>query len=277
MNASGDAAEQIVRMTLQGVEVAGKMSMDGAERLVKLILASLKDTKRTKGRASLNTMLKSNKPIKVFELKDKDLKKFCQEAKKYGVMYHVLKDRDKNDGKCDIMVRAEDSAKVNRIFQRFNLGANNKATVRASLEKSKGDIKVTSKDTNFGSSVKTSERYILKMDSQSGSGKNRYWTGLPAETVLVKGKMCENTYTLRNILLGAGYIKQSGAWYSIDENICKALGIESSKKQITALNQLIKDNASTFFNILKESDDFHVVPKNAVETEVSADELEDEE
>ena len=141
MNASGDAAEQIVRMTLQGVEVAGKMSMDGAERLVKLIFASLKDTKRTKGRASLNTMLRSNKPIKVFELKDADLKKFCQEAKKYGVMYHVLKDRDKNDGKCDIMVRAEDSAKVNRIFQRFNLGANNKATVRASLDKSKGEIK----------------------------------------------------------------------------------------------------------------------------------------
>ena len=133
MNASGDAAEQIVRMTLQGVEVAGKMSMDGAERL--------KDTKRTKGRASLNTMLKSNKPIKVFELKDKDLKKFCQEAKKYGVMYHVLKDKDKNDGKCDIMVRAEDAAKINRIFQRFNLGANNKATVRASIDRSKGDIK----------------------------------------------------------------------------------------------------------------------------------------
>lgn len=141
MNASGDAAEQIVRMTLQGVEVAGKMSMDGAERLVKLILVSLKDTRRTKGRASLSTMLKSKKPIKVFEIKDKDLKKFCIEAKKYGVMYHVLKDRDKNDGKCDIMVRAEDSAKVNRIFQRFNLGANNKATVRASLEKSRDNIK----------------------------------------------------------------------------------------------------------------------------------------
>lgn len=141
MNASGDAAEQIVRMTLQGVEVAGKMSMDGAERLVKLIFASLKDTKRTKGRASLNTMLKSNKPIKVFEIKDRDLKKFCQEAKKYGVMYHVLKDRDKNDGKCDIMVRSEDSAKVNRIFQRFNLGINNKAVIRAGLDKSKGEIK----------------------------------------------------------------------------------------------------------------------------------------
>lgn len=99
MNASGDATEQMVRMSLQGVEVAGKLSMDGAERLVKLILSALKDTKRTKGRASLNTMLKSRQPIKVFEIKDKELKKFCQEAKKYGVMYHVLKDRDKNDGK----------------------------------------------------------------------------------------------------------------------------------------------------------------------------------
>ena len=139
MNASGDAAEQMVRMSLQSVEVAGKLSMDGAERLVKLILYALKDTKRTKGRASLNTMLKSRQPIKVFEIKDKELKKFCQEAKKYGVMYHVLKDRDKNDGKCDIMVRADDSSKVNRIFQRFNLGVNNKATIRADIEKSKQD------------------------------------------------------------------------------------------------------------------------------------------
>ena len=141
MNASGDAAEQIVRMTLQGVEVAGKMSMDGAERLLKLIFASLKDTKRTKGRASLNAMLKSQKPVKVFEIKDEELKKFCQQARKYGVMYHILKDKTKNDGKCDIMVRGEDAPKVNRIFQRFNLGANNLATIRANLDLSKQDIK----------------------------------------------------------------------------------------------------------------------------------------
>ena len=44
MNASGDAAEQMVRMSLQGVEVAGKLSMDGDERLVKLIVSALKDT-----------------------------------------------------------------------------------------------------------------------------------------------------------------------------------------------------------------------------------------
>lgn len=136
MNASGDAAEQIVRMSLEGMQAVAKITGDGAERLAKILLLSVKDTGKSKGKASLSKLLKSNKPIKVFEINDRDLKKFCQEAKKYGVLYHVLKDKDKNNGKCDIMVRAEDASKVNRIFERFHLGANNKAVIRKAVEKS---------------------------------------------------------------------------------------------------------------------------------------------
>lgn len=135
MNASGDAAEQIVRMSLEGMQAVAKITGDGAERLAKILLLSVKDTGKSKGKASLSKLLKSNKPIKVFEINDRDLKKFCQEAKKYGVLYHVLKDKDKNNGKCDIMVRAEDASKVNRIFERFHLGANNKAVIRKAVEK----------------------------------------------------------------------------------------------------------------------------------------------
>lgn len=136
MNNSGDAAEQIVRMSLEGVQVAAKITGDGAEKLAKILLLAIKDTSKSKGRASLSKLLKSNKPIKVFEIKDRDLKKFCQEANKYGVLYHVLKDKSTNNGKCDIMVRAEDASKVNRIFERFNLGANNKAVICKAVEKS---------------------------------------------------------------------------------------------------------------------------------------------
>lgn len=141
MNTAGDSAEQMVRMSLQGVEVVGKLSLESAEHLIKLIAKAMKSPVRTKGRATLSAMLKSQRPIKVFELNDRDLKMFCREAKKYGVMYHVLKDRKSTSGKCDIMVRSEDSAKVNRIFQRFNLGANNKATIQAGLERSRSSTK----------------------------------------------------------------------------------------------------------------------------------------
>lgn len=141
MEAGGEAAEQMVKMSLQGVEVIGKLSMDGGERLLKLIVKALSDIERTKGKASLLTMLKSKEPIKVFEIKDKDLKKFCQEAKKYGVMYHVLKDKKGKSGKSDILVRGTDAAKINRIFQRFNLGISNESLIRASLKEHKSGEK----------------------------------------------------------------------------------------------------------------------------------------
>lgn len=135
MNNSGDAAEQIVRMSLDGVQVAAKITGQGAEKLAKILILALKDTSNSKGKASLSKLLKSNKPIKVFDIEDKDLKRFCQAAKKYGVLYHVLKDKGAKDGRCDIMIRAEDASKVNRIFARFDLGASNKADIRKSVEK----------------------------------------------------------------------------------------------------------------------------------------------
>ena len=122
MSTSGDAAEQVVRMSLEGVETIAKITGKGAENLAKLLIAEMKKPQRTKGRASLMSMLKQKKPIKVFEIDDKSLRTFCQEAKKYGVMYHVLKDKSRKDGCCDIMVRAEDASKVNRIFERFCVG-----------------------------------------------------------------------------------------------------------------------------------------------------------
>lgn len=137
MSTSGDAAEQVVRMSLEGVEAVAKISGKGAYELAKLLLAELKKPHRTKGRASLMTLLRQGKEIRVFEIDDKSLKKFCEEAKKYGVMYHILKDKSKNNGKCDIMVRKEDVSKVNRIFDRFGLGVDHKAVIQKAVARDK--------------------------------------------------------------------------------------------------------------------------------------------
>ena len=133
-NYSGDAAEQVVRMSLEGTEMAVKLAGKGAERLAVLLFTVLKDQKRTKGRLRLTSMLRSGKELKVFSITDRDLPKFCAEAKKYGVLYTVLKDRDVHDGQTDLMVRAEDSSKINRIFERFKLAAVDMGTVKSEIE-----------------------------------------------------------------------------------------------------------------------------------------------
>ena len=146
MNTAGDAAEQIVKMSLNGVEVAAKITGTGAKELAMMIYAILKDQKKTKGKTRLTNMLRSEKPLKVFAVKDSELQLFCKEAKKYGVLYCVLKDKDANDGLTDIMVRAEDASKINRIFERFKLATVDVGEVRREIERQRQEQAQQKKD-----------------------------------------------------------------------------------------------------------------------------------
>lgn len=136
MNVSGEAADQVVKISLNGVEVAAKITGAAAKQIAVLIYTILKDQKKTRGKARLNSMLRSGKELKVFAVKQEDLKKFCQEAKDYGVLYCAIKNRDATDGVVDVMVRAEDASKVNRIFEKFTMSTVDIGTIKSDVEKS---------------------------------------------------------------------------------------------------------------------------------------------
>ena len=146
MNPGGDAAEQVVRLSLEGVEVAAKISGAGAKNIALLLYAALKEEQKTKGKARLTSMLKSGKELKVYTITNKDLAKFSQEAKRYGVLYCVLKDRKNTDPNAavDVIARAEDASKIQRITERFKLATVNRADV--SLETQKDKEKLFPKD-----------------------------------------------------------------------------------------------------------------------------------
>ena len=86
-----------------------------------LIYAIMSEKRKTKGKTRLTNMLKSGRELRVFSLEDQDLRQFCTEAKRYGVLYTILKDRDAYDGYTDIIVKAEDAGRVSRIIERFGL------------------------------------------------------------------------------------------------------------------------------------------------------------
>ena len=142
MSYSGDAAEQVVRMSLQGAEVAAKITGEGAKHIAVLLYAILKEQNKTKGQVRLTNMLKSGKELKVFAVKDEDLKRFCTEAKKYGVLYCVLKDKNATDGITDIMVRAEDASKINRIFERFQLATVDIGSIQKEIQQEQAKNKI---------------------------------------------------------------------------------------------------------------------------------------
>ena len=139
MNTGGEAAEQIVRMSLEGFEVAAKITGAGAKNIAILLYSILKEEKKTKGKARLTSMLRSGKELKVFTVKNADLRKFTQEAKKYGVLYCVLADRKNKDpsAEVDVIARAEDASKISRIVERFDLASVDTASIVTEAEKSR--------------------------------------------------------------------------------------------------------------------------------------------
>ena len=137
MNSGADAADQIVNMSLKGIEVLAKISGEGAKNLATYLYAVLKDQKKTKGKTRLESLLRSGKELKVFAVKNEDLKQFTYEAKRYGVLYCALRDKKSLDGMCDIMVRAEDASKINSIVERFKLATVDTASIKSEIQKSR--------------------------------------------------------------------------------------------------------------------------------------------
>ena len=140
MNTSGEAADQVMRMMLNGAEVLVKLSGSGAKNAAVLLYSIARQQKKTKGHARLESMLRSGKPLKVYTFKDSDLPKFKEVAKQYGILYAVLKEKDKTGGVFDVMVRAEDESKIARITERFNLARVDTADLRAEIIREKEEV-----------------------------------------------------------------------------------------------------------------------------------------
>ena len=84
-------------------------------------------------------MLRSGKELKVFTVRRGDLKKFTQEAKRYGVLYRYRltpKNKDPN-AVVDVIARAEDASKISRIVERFSLASVDTATIVQEAERTK--------------------------------------------------------------------------------------------------------------------------------------------
>ncbi len=120
MNYGGEAADQVVRYSLDGLDHGLRLSGAMAKNLAIFIAAVLKDQKKSYGKTRMMRMLKENRPLKFFTVSGEKMREFNREAKRHGLLYVGIRDR-KNPEHCEIMVFADDAAKVNRIMDRMGL------------------------------------------------------------------------------------------------------------------------------------------------------------
>ena len=115
---NGDAAEEVVRMAVNGADVAIRLVGAGAKNLALLLLAWARNEKVHVGKTSLPKLLSSGDELHVLSLSKEEYSAFKKQARKKITYAPFLNNKNK-DGKVDIVVGLKQEGIVNRILDRI--------------------------------------------------------------------------------------------------------------------------------------------------------------
>jgi hypothetical protein len=193
MTYSGDAAEQVVRIGLEGVEVVLKITGTAAKELAVFLVAALKSKSsglKLKGKARLADMLKSENPLEIFSIKDSDLATFARGAKQYGIVYCALRDKKHDkDGQCDILVKADDAPKISRLVERFKFATVDKAKIESEIVRSKeGKTKSAEPEAAAGPEAPDKNETEKLLDDLLGTPEGKTAPDSPEKSVAAPDK-----------------------------------------------------------------------------------------
>ena len=124
MDNGAQAAEMITRVVIMGstfiLGLGGKVALSVA----RFAAAAMDPNAKQSGKLRLKTLLQSGSELKVFTLQgEANYQRFAKEAKDYGILYSVVRrtDEDVQGEVYDLLVRAEDASKINRVIEKFHL------------------------------------------------------------------------------------------------------------------------------------------------------------
>ena len=117
-------AVQIIRVAYDGIEIAMKIGSGGAAAAKKVLdlLIGLMDYEKSIGKVNMRKLLMKGGDLQVFQFDSKDQKQVEKMAKKYGILYSVLPNINKEQGKMEIVFHTEAVPRVNMLIQKLKLG-----------------------------------------------------------------------------------------------------------------------------------------------------------
>lgn len=122
MDVGGDVADLMVKEGIQLTEASIKLLAAGSKNLTAFLMALARDNKKVKGKTQLGRLLKEGKELKVFRVKECDLKDFTKHSKQYGILYAAVKDKRGGD-MIDLITNVDYVSQVNRVMERMGYAA----------------------------------------------------------------------------------------------------------------------------------------------------------
>ena len=162
---NGDAADEVVRIMLNGTEVALRLTGSAAKNLGVILYEWAKNNPKVTGKTSMMKLLRSGEELQVVTLTREQYDQFKALAKKQ-VLFAPFVNKEKNDGMVEVVISSRSLAIVNHILEDIGYGKRTQTEVEPS-KKENTPSKQSSSDSKDKPQARQSDRNSPTEDRNS--------------------------------------------------------------------------------------------------------------
>ena len=171
MDVSAEAADVVVRESLQATEAAAKLTLEGMKNVAALLLAIAKQDMKVVGQTTAKRLARDPAPAVVIPIKAEDKAKFQKLAKEFGVLYFFAQKKGNDNGMLNVVSNENYAALLNAIMQQLGYPIPQKEQEEDAQKKAKSRAPQKKSSPERGSGLKPSQTTAAAVEPDSPTKK----------------------------------------------------------------------------------------------------------
>ena len=171
MDVSAEAADVVVRESLQATEAAAKLTLEGMKNVAALLLAIAKQDMKVVGQTTAKRLARDPAPAVVIPIKAEDKAKFQKLAKEFGVLYFFAQKKGNDNGMLNVVSNENYAALLNAIMQQLGYPIPQKEQEEDTQKKAKSRAPQKKSSPERGSGLKPSQTTAAAVEQDSPTKK----------------------------------------------------------------------------------------------------------
>lgn len=171
MDVSAEAADVVVRESLQATEAAAKLTLEGMKNVAALLLAIAKQDMKVVGQTTAKRLARDPAPAVVIPIKAGDKAKFQKLAKEFGVLYFFAQKKGNDNGMLNVVSNENYAALLNAIMQQLGYPIPQKEQEEDTQKKAKSRAPQKKSSPERGSGLKPSQTTAAAVEPDSPTKK----------------------------------------------------------------------------------------------------------
>ena len=189
MDVSAEAADVVVKESLQATESVARLLGSGVRSVAALLLAIARDDYKVVGKTNSKRLARDPSPAEVLRIKKEDMGKFQKLAKEFGVLFFFAQKRGSESGYINVVSTQNYAAQLNAVMEAMGYPipqqeqpqeeqAPKKANTRAPQERSSkergtGSTPSRTETAEQKPSVRKRLEYLKSVSEQTRSGPEK--------------------------------------------------------------------------------------------------------